>query len=84
MIEDDYYYELKYKNKDYEVTVKFKADIDADELRENLADFLGACSWSDKAIEEYILDGGFQGGDCNGMTLDCMGGCGKGGCYNVG
>lgn len=54
-MDKDYYYELKYVNDDCEVVMKFNASIDADSLRENLGDFLKACSWDSKVVDGYIL-----------------------------
>lgn len=55
MIDKEYYYELKYIEKDCEVVMKFNASIDADSLRENLGDFLKACSWSSEVVNNHIL-----------------------------
>lgn len=47
---NNHYYELKYKCDDYTCEVKFNSLIGADELRNNLKDFLKGCSWSECCI----------------------------------
>lgn len=73
MIDKDYYYELKYFNNDFEVVMKFNASIDADSLKENLGDFLKACSWDSKIIDSHIL-AEEPVKDCTNKCTEC-GGC---------
>lgn len=57
MIYKEYYYELKYINNDCEVVMKFDASIDADDLRDNLRNFLKGCSWGSEVVDNHILAG---------------------------
>lgn len=51
---DNDYYKLEYKCEDYTCVVKFNSLITADELREDLKDFLRACSWSEYCIKDIF------------------------------
>ena len=51
---DNYYYELKYKNNNNEVSYKFGADIDCYKIQEHLENFLLSCSWDKSNIEEIF------------------------------
>lgn len=55
MVEEETYgYKLEYKNNDYTCTVTFRGDIDGEELRYNLKDFLKGCSWSEHCIDQIF------------------------------
>ena len=51
---DNYYYELKYKNNNNEVSYKFGADVDCYKLQEHLEKFLLSCSWDKKLLEDIF------------------------------
>ena len=53
----DYYYELKYVDKDHEVVHKFNADLTLDELADYFKDFLKGCSWYESQVDELINGG---------------------------
>lgn len=55
MVADDYYYELKYVDKDTQVVYRFNALIVKEQMEERLFDFLRACSWDDKLLKEFRL-----------------------------
>ena len=57
MIDDKYYYELKYVDGDHTVIHRFPADIDLTRLADNLKDFLKGCSWYEKQVDELINGG---------------------------
>lgn len=57
MVADDYYYELKYVDKDTQITYKFDAMVVKEEIEEKLFDFLRACSWDDKLLKRFRLGG---------------------------
>lgn len=54
---NDYYYELKYVDRQHEVVHKFPADIDLPRLADYLKDFLKGCSWYEKQVDELINGG---------------------------
>lgn len=54
MMNEDYYYELKYKYNDEEITFKFSAEITATELAGRLREFLLACSWTPATVDDVI------------------------------
>ena len=54
MVDEEKFYELRYKFDDYTCVVKFDAMIDGEELRHNLKDFLGGCSWSEYCIKQIF------------------------------
>jgi len=51
---DNNYYELKYKCDDYTCVVKFNSLLGAEELRNNLKDFLKGCSWSEYCVNDIF------------------------------
>lgn len=51
---NNYYYELKYVDGEYEVVHKFPADIDLLQLADYLKDFLKGCSWYEKQVNKLI------------------------------
>ena len=53
----DYYYELKYVDRDKQVVYKFDAMIAQEQMEELLFDFLRACSWDDELLKEFRLGG---------------------------
>ena len=57
MVADDYYYELKYVDKDTQVVYRFNALIVKEQMEERLFDFLRACSWDDKLLKSFRLGG---------------------------
>lgn len=57
MVADDYYYELKYVDKDTQVVYRFNALIVKEQMEERLFDFLRACSWHDKLLKRFRLGG---------------------------
>lgn len=57
MVADDYYYELKYVDKDTQVVYRFNALIVKEQMEERLFDFLRACSWDDKLLKIFRLGG---------------------------
>lgn len=54
MVDEEKFYELRYKFDDYTCVVKFNAMVDGEELRNNLKDFLSGCSWSDYCIKQIF------------------------------
>jgi len=54
MVDEEKFYELRYKFDNYTCVVKFSAMIDGEELRDNLKDFLSGCSWSDDCIKQIF------------------------------
>lgn len=56
-MDDDYYYELKYVDKDTQVVYRFNALIVKEQMEERLFDFLRACSWDDKLLKRFRLGG---------------------------
>lgn len=52
---NDYYYELKYVDRDTQITYKFDAMVVKEEIEEKLFDFLRACSWDDKLLKRFRL-----------------------------
>lgn len=55
MMDDDYYYELKYVNEDTEVVYRFNALIVKEQMEERLFNFLRACTWGDDLLKEFRL-----------------------------
>lgn len=53
----DYYYELKYVDKDTQVVYRFNALVVKEQMEERLFDFLRACSWDDKLLKRFRLGG---------------------------
>lgn len=51
----DYFYELKYKNGENEISYKFSADVDNYKLQEHLEQFLKSCSWDDEVLENIFI-----------------------------
>lgn len=54
MLENEYYYELKYVYKDKVVTVKFNGENDFNNVVENIQDFLKGAGWQESTILEHI------------------------------
>lgn len=57
MVADDYYYVLKYVDKDTQVVYRFNALIVKEQMEKRLFDFLRACSWDDKLLKRFRLGG---------------------------
>lgn len=57
MVADDYYYELKYVDKDTQVVYRFNALIVKEQMEESLFNFLRACTWGDDLLKEFRLGG---------------------------
>ena len=57
MLNEKYYYELRYVDNDTEVSYKFNADLDLDKLADHLKDFLKSCSWYEKQVNKLIKGG---------------------------
>ena len=57
MLNEKYYYELRYVDNDTEVSYKFNADLDIDKLADHLKDFLKSCSWYEKQVNKLIKGG---------------------------
>lgn len=57
MLDENYYYELKYVDGDHEVIHRFPAEIDKTTLADNLKDFLKGCSWYEEQVNELINGG---------------------------
>ena len=57
MLDENYYYELKYVDGDHEVIHRFPAEIDITTLADNLKDFLKGCSWYEKQVNKLIKGG---------------------------
>lgn len=57
MVADDYYYELKYVNKNTQVVCRFNALIVKEQMEKRLFDFLRACSWDDRLLKRFRLGG---------------------------
>lgn len=55
MVADDYYYELKYVDKDTQVVYRFNALIVKEQMEERLFNFLRACTWGDDLLKEFRL-----------------------------
>ena len=54
MLENDYYYELKYVYNDKVVTVKFNGEKTFNDVVENIKDFLKSTGWREDTIKEHI------------------------------
>lgn len=54
---NDHYYELKYRIKDYSCVVRFNGDIGGEELKANLKDFLRGCSWTQSTVDRIFNEG---------------------------
>lgn len=54
---NDYYYELKYVDRDTEIVYKFDAMVVKEQMEERLFDFLRACSWDDRLLKKFRLGG---------------------------
>lgn len=50
----NYSYTLTYKNDSYTNTVSFCANVNSDELKENLKLFLLGCSWQPKTVRDMF------------------------------
>lgn len=57
MLDENYYYELKYVDGEHTVVHKFPAEIDTTTLADYLKDFLRGCSWFDEQVDELINGG---------------------------
>lgn len=57
MLDENYYYELKYVDGEHSIVHKFSADIDLPRLADYLKDFLKGCSWYEKQVDELINGG---------------------------
>lgn len=57
MLDKNYYYELRYVDGEHTVVYKFPAEIDTNTLADHLKDFLKACSWYEKQVNELINGG---------------------------
>lgn len=55
MVADDYYYELKYVDKDTQVVYRFNALIVKEQMEERLFNFLRACTWGADLLKEFRL-----------------------------
>lgn len=54
---NDYYYELKYVDRDTQIVYKFDAMIIKEQMEERLSDFLRACSWDNRLLRKFRLGG---------------------------
>ena len=54
MLENEYYYELKYVYKDKVVSMKFNGEKTLNQIVENIQDFLKSAGWREDSIKEYI------------------------------
>lgn len=54
MLENEYYYELKYVYKDKVVSIKFNGEKTLNQIVENIQDFLKSAGWREDSIKEYI------------------------------
>ena len=57
-MDKEYYYELKIKDKDSELTYKFDASINATQMRKHLREFLAAATWPESVIDNIIQEEG--------------------------
>jgi len=54
MLNDEYYYELKYVYKDKIITMRFNGDVTMNELIDNYKDFSKSAGWSDESIKKHL------------------------------
>ena len=54
MLENEYFYEFKYRYKDKVSTMTFNGETTFDQLVSNIQDFLYSCGWSEKTVKEQI------------------------------
>lgn len=54
MLENEYYYELKYVYKDKVVSMKFNGEKTLNQVIENIQDFLKSTGWREDSIKEHI------------------------------
>ena len=54
MLENEYYYELKYVYKDKVVSMKFNGEQTLNQIVENIQDFLKSTGWREDTIKEHI------------------------------
>lgn len=54
MLENEYYYELKYAYKDKVISMKFNGEKTLNQIVENIQDFLKSAGWREDSIKEYI------------------------------
>lgn len=54
MLENEYYYELKYVYKDKVASMKFNGEKTLNQIIENIQDFLKSAGWREDSIKEYI------------------------------
>lgn len=54
MNKEEYKYKLSYIEGEKELTHIFSGYINASEMRDNLKDFLRACSWSEEGIKKIL------------------------------
>ena len=54
MLENEYYYELKYVYKDKVVSMKFNGEKTLNQIVENIQDFLKSTGWREDTIKEHI------------------------------
>lgn len=54
MLENEYYYELKYVYKDKVVSMKFNGEQTLNQIVENIQDFLKSAGWREDTIKEHI------------------------------
>ena len=54
MLENEYYYELKYVYKDKVISMKFNGEKTLNQIVENIQDFLKSAGWREDSIKEYI------------------------------
>lgn len=57
MLDKNYYYELRYVDDDTEISYKFNAELNKDELADHLRYFLKSCSWTEEQVDELINGG---------------------------
>lgn len=57
MLDENYYYELKYVDGEHTVVHRFPAEIDITTLADYLKDFLKGCSWYEKQVNKLIKGG---------------------------
>lgn len=54
MLENEYYYELKYVYKDKVISMEFNGEKTLNQIVENIQDFLKSAGWREDSIKEYI------------------------------
>lgn len=53
---NNYYYELRYVDGEHSVVHKFPADINLEELKDYIADFLKGCSWYESQLKDIFKE----------------------------